>query len=30
MINKGYNYPKEFKDIHNVDEILEIFERPEK
>ena len=23
----GYNYPKEFKDINDVDKILEIFEK---
>ena len=27
LINKGYNYPKEFKDINNTEKILKIFER---
>lgn len=26
LIRKGYNYPREFKDINDVDKILEIFE----
>lgn len=26
LIKKGYNYPREFKDINDVDKILEIFE----
>lgn len=26
LINKGYNYPKEFKDINDVEKILEIFD----
>lgn len=27
LINKGYNYPREFKDINDIDKIVEIFER---
>ncbi len=27
LINKGYDYPKQFKDINDVNEILEIFEK---
>lgn len=26
LINKGYNYPREFKDINDIEKILEIFE----
>ncbi len=26
LINNGYNYPKEFKDINDIEKILEIFE----
>lgn len=26
LINKGYDYPREFKDINDVEKILEIFE----
>ncbi len=26
LIDKGYNYPKEFKDINDIEKILEIFE----
>ncbi|MEZ3421026.1 MAG: hypothetical protein K1V95_03800 [Eubacterium sp.] len=29
LIKKGYNYPKIFKDINNVNQILEIFENEE-
>lgn len=25
LINKGYNYPREFKDINDIEKILEIF-----
>lgn len=27
LINKGYNYPKEFKDINDIEKISAIFER---
>ncbi len=27
LISKSYNYPKEFKDINDVEKILEIFEK---
>ena len=30
LINKGYNYPKEFKDINDIEKILEIFEKGDK
>ena len=30
LINKGYKYPKEFKDINDVDKVLEIFESRKK
>lgn len=26
LINDGYDYPREFKDINDVEKILEIFE----
>ncbi|MDE5984449.1 MAG: hypothetical protein K2H13_04260 [Eubacterium sp.] len=26
LIKTGYNYPREFKDINDIDKILEIFE----
>lgn len=26
LINKGYNYPREFKEINNIEKITEIFE----
>ncbi|MCM1114326.1 MAG: hypothetical protein NC397_02385 [Clostridium sp.] len=30
LINKGYNYPREFKDINDIEKILEIFEKGDK
>ena len=27
LINKGYNYPREFKNINNIDVIIKIFEK---